>query len=157
MLISELTRLRGEASEGSEEPCRFAFRQGGALAFQHRFSSGAIANFLIAKFNFESASSRPPNLHRDRGNAGIFAPAFSGSFLDIAKRRSSQQGHRSRGHGRDDADEHSPPRGPTFRGRLRSVPNFQCYREARGLPRVEPHGVCRRLPHVHKTATPSEH
>ena len=87
MLISELTRLRGEASEGGEEPCRFAFRQGGALAFQHRFLSGAIANFLIAKFNFESASSRPPNLHRDRGNSGLFAPAFSGSVLDIAKEK----------------------------------------------------------------------
>ena len=47
--------------------------------------------------------------------------------------------------------------GQRFRRRLRSVPNFQCYREARGLPRVEPHGVCRRLPLMHETATPSEH
>ena len=46
----------------------------------------------MVKSNFESASSRPPNLHRDRGNAGIFAPAFSGSVLDIAAGRFRNKG-----------------------------------------------------------------
>ena len=113
------SRLWG-ACVGVGEPGRSACRQGGALASQHRFATGATANFLKILVDFESASCRPPILHRDRGNSGLFAPVFSRVFLAFAWRSflhqdfSEIKGHRSREHGRDDADEHSPPRGPTF-------------------------------------------